>query len=314
MAAASTALHGSSRPSSTTRSSATADRGGAIYCILLPDDHQHDLAFNSSGIYKTDHGHARPLRYNCVYGNAATTTPGLADPTGTDGNISADPSLAGFAYGNVHIQPDSPCIDAGDDAVVQAGWPDMDGQAAHARQPTWTSGPTSPTAPSGQPGPTSSSASAPPATTPTTARPGPWPSGPSRPPSTPPRPRRRGLGRGGHVRRADHAADLRPRLRRLRRHRDRGPSGPRSGATSRSSTAARPAGVVVAPMDIGCGVSTIDGFTIRNGAWPASSAAGSAAAICLADDRQQHDHRQHHHRQLRLQRRDLLLLLLADDH
>ena len=41
---------------------------------------------------------------------------------------SADPWLADVARGNTHIQPNSPCKDAGDDAVVQAGWLDIDSQ------------------------------------------------------------------------------------------------------------------------------------------------------------------------------------------
>ncbi len=85
------------------------------------------IAFNSSGISKTDSG-TPILRYNCVYGNTAYNYSGVADPTGTNGNISVDPKLAGFAYGNLHIQPDSPCRDAGDDSMVQPGWLDLDSQ------------------------------------------------------------------------------------------------------------------------------------------------------------------------------------------
>ncbi|GAG31764.1 unnamed protein product, partial [marine sediment metagenome] len=45
------------------------------------------------------------------------------------GDISVDPKLADVAYDNMHIQPDSPCRDAGDDGVVEPDWVDMDGQA-----------------------------------------------------------------------------------------------------------------------------------------------------------------------------------------
>ena len=85
------------------------------------------VAFNSSGIYTAGSG-TMVLRNNCVHGNRSYDYSGLTAPTGIDGNISVDPRLAAAAYGNVHIQPDSPCKDAGDDAMIQAGWQDIDGQ------------------------------------------------------------------------------------------------------------------------------------------------------------------------------------------
>jgi predicted outer membrane repeat protein len=86
------------------------------------------IAFNSSGLYKEGSAGTPLLRYNCVYGNGAYNYQGLADPTGTEGNLSVDPGLAAPFYENVHIQPDSPCVDAGDDGAVEAGWADMDCQ------------------------------------------------------------------------------------------------------------------------------------------------------------------------------------------
>lgn len=82
---------------------------------------------NTSGIYSTGAGLPQ-LRFNCVYGNTGENFSGLADPTGTDGNISVDPQLAALAFGNAHLQPDSPCRDTGDDALVQPGWVDIDSQ------------------------------------------------------------------------------------------------------------------------------------------------------------------------------------------
>ena len=102
------------------------------------------VAFNSSGIYTTGSG-TMILRHNCVYGNRSYDYSGLTAPTGIDGNISVDPRLAAVAYGNVHIQPDSPCKDAGDDAMIQAGWQDIDGRTEF-RAATWTSARTSRTA------------------------------------------------------------------------------------------------------------------------------------------------------------------------
>ncbi len=81
------------------------------------------VAFNSSGVLVGDDGAAPTLRSNCVYGNDHYDYSGVSDPTGIDGNISTDPELANLQYENVHIQPDSPCVDAGDSAYA---WGDLD--------------------------------------------------------------------------------------------------------------------------------------------------------------------------------------------
>ena len=107
-----------------------ASRGGGVQCDIgsNPTIRNTIIAFNASGVYTE--GGTLSLRCNCVYGNGAYNYSGLADPAGTDGNVSTDPKLANRSYrDDVHIQPDSPCVGAGDDAVVQAGWTDMDGQA-----------------------------------------------------------------------------------------------------------------------------------------------------------------------------------------
>ena len=103
--------------------------GGGIYAVSSsPVVANTIVAFNSPGIYKAGSG-TMSLRYNCVYGNVGYNYSGQPDPTGSNGNLSVDPRLANVSYGNSHIQPDSPCVDAGDDTVVQAGWTDVDGQA-----------------------------------------------------------------------------------------------------------------------------------------------------------------------------------------
>ncbi len=110
------------------------------------------VAFNSSGIDGPGASGGVTLSHNCVYGNAAYDYSGLADPTGTDGNINVDPGLAGAGYGNLHLQPGSPCVDAGDNGGVQPDWVDMDGQprqmgaavdigADEADGTTWPAGP-----------------------------------------------------------------------------------------------------------------------------------------------------------------------------
>ena len=121
-----------------------------------------------------------------MYGNGGYDYSGLADPTGTDGNLRVDPKLANQPFGNLHIQPDSPCVDAGDDTLLQPDWVDMDGQprkqgshvdigADESDGTAWPSGPNV------------ILRSARLGTTPTTAPPGRWPKGPSRPALTLPR-------------------------------------------------------------------------------------------------------------------------------
>ncbi len=83
------------------------------------------IAFNWSGIRQIEGG-TPMLRHNCVYGNTSYNYSGITDPTGTAGNISINPRLADRHYGNTHIQPDSPCVDAGDSAVACGNF-DIDG-------------------------------------------------------------------------------------------------------------------------------------------------------------------------------------------
>ncbi|MEN6370531.1 MAG: right-handed parallel beta-helix repeat-containing protein [Armatimonadota bacterium] len=80
------------------------------------------VVFNGTGIYST--GENTTLKNNCVYGNTANYYGVAASST----DISKDPLLEIWRYGKLHIQPGSPCIDAGDSSVVDSSWVDMDGQ------------------------------------------------------------------------------------------------------------------------------------------------------------------------------------------
>ncbi len=86
------------------------------------------VAFNARGIVAEDDGPA-VLLSNCVWGNTIADYDGIADPTGTMGNLSVDPQLADYLHGSMHLQPDSPCIDAGTNAGVDPAWTDVDGEA-----------------------------------------------------------------------------------------------------------------------------------------------------------------------------------------
>jgi parallel beta-helix repeat protein len=68
------------------------------------------------------------LDNNCVHANG-TDYEGIADVTGANGNIRADPLLADPAHNNFHIQPQSPCHDAGENGAVAPGETDIDGLA-----------------------------------------------------------------------------------------------------------------------------------------------------------------------------------------
>ena len=72
------------------------------------------------------------IRFNNIYGNSLfeedTDYIALSDQTGVNGNISADPHLANYKFGNFHLQPDSPCKNTGSSGDVGSGWTDIDGQ------------------------------------------------------------------------------------------------------------------------------------------------------------------------------------------
>ena len=87
------------------------------------------IAFNSSGIEAASGSTKLSFLNNCVYGNGTNDFSLIANPTGANGNISADPLLTGSGtFRDVHLQAGSPCIDAGDAGSVQAGWTDIDGR------------------------------------------------------------------------------------------------------------------------------------------------------------------------------------------
>ncbi|MBN1513490.1 MAG: right-handed parallel beta-helix repeat-containing protein [Phycisphaerae bacterium] len=112
----------------TITSNSALDGGGGVFLYQSASTIANCIvAFNSSGLRRIASTGTATLRHNCVFGNTAYNYSGLTNPTGTDGNISVDPRLADQAYGNAHIQPDSPCRDAGDSAHA-LGDADVDGQ------------------------------------------------------------------------------------------------------------------------------------------------------------------------------------------
>ncbi len=86
------------------------------------------VAANSSGIWPTGWAGAATvsMSYSCVYGNANYDVMNMDDPTGVDGNLSLDPRFADPGAGDWRLQPDSPCAEAGDNALAY-GTVDLDG-------------------------------------------------------------------------------------------------------------------------------------------------------------------------------------------
>lgn len=102
----------------------TSDYGMGIYLAGAASVSNNLIVLNTTGIYKS--GSISPiLRNNCVYNPDGTNYFNISAGIG---DISADPKFAAIKFGQIHIQPESPCIDAGTDTGVVPGLPDMDGQ------------------------------------------------------------------------------------------------------------------------------------------------------------------------------------------
>ena len=83
------------------------------------------VAFNKTGLANSGTGTA-VLNKNCVYNPGGINYSGLSAGAG---DILLDPKLVSAMRGLLHIQPDSPCVNAGLDSAVGPGWEDMDFQA-----------------------------------------------------------------------------------------------------------------------------------------------------------------------------------------
>lgn len=83
------------------------------------------VAFNTSGIRGETGSGGATVRYNCVYGNSKFDFSGSMSAYN---NITANPLLADSTHGNIHIQPGSPCINAGFATATGILPTDCDGQ------------------------------------------------------------------------------------------------------------------------------------------------------------------------------------------
>jgi len=107
---------------------------GVFWSNTWPTNDNNIIAFNAGGFERGIAGTSdAEIRFNDVYGNAAlgvlANYRSTVDRTGTAGNFSSDPRFANFAIGDFHLQPDSPCVNAGATAVSPNNWVDLDRQA-----------------------------------------------------------------------------------------------------------------------------------------------------------------------------------------
>jgi len=87
------------------------------------------FAFNGTGLdvsLMLEFVPAPTIRNNAVFGNTEDYT-GIEDPTGTDGNLRADPQFVNRQAGDYRLCATSPLIDSGDDTYVSEGDTDLDG-------------------------------------------------------------------------------------------------------------------------------------------------------------------------------------------
>ncbi|MHC1728008.1 MAG: choice-of-anchor Q domain-containing protein [Syntrophobacteraceae bacterium] len=120
-------------PAVVTNNTVVANNGaGIFYGNTFPTIRNNLVAYNTWGI-EQDRLSTAVLGYNNVFGNTVQGNTwnykGITDQTGINGNISADPKLANYMVGDLHLQPGSACIDAGSSDAVGVGWTDFEGRS-----------------------------------------------------------------------------------------------------------------------------------------------------------------------------------------
>lgn len=107
---------------------------GIFWSNTSPTNDNNIVAFNAGGFERGPAGTSDAvIRFNNVFGNTVLGAPAnyrsTTDRTGVAGNISVDPAFANSAIGELHLQPGSPCVNAGNAALAPTAWVDIDGQA-----------------------------------------------------------------------------------------------------------------------------------------------------------------------------------------
>lgn len=93
-----------------------ADDGSALYTFVNGITLRNSILFNNEGTQIYVDGTSAPtLRYNDILPRSFG---GMSDPTGSNGNISADPLFVSAASSNFNLSSSSPAKDAGDPALL----------------------------------------------------------------------------------------------------------------------------------------------------------------------------------------------------
>jgi hypothetical protein len=98
-----------------TGNSATNEGGGSLAGFL-----NNCIVYYNTASFGPNH-----FNYSSNRLNHSCTTP---LPVGGTGNITNAPAFVNRSTGNLRLQASSPCINAGDDSVIQPGWLDRDGK------------------------------------------------------------------------------------------------------------------------------------------------------------------------------------------
>lgn len=115
--------------------SITANNGAGVYWAnTWPTNINNIVAFNTRGFERGIAGSSdAEIRINDVYGNTGLGAPAnyvnTSNRFGVLGNFQADPKFANAAIGDFHLQPNSPCVDAGTTLPVASGEFDIDRQS-----------------------------------------------------------------------------------------------------------------------------------------------------------------------------------------
>ncbi len=96
----------------------TAVGGGGVYLTSnsSPTIANTIVAYNSSGLYRS--GGNPVVKYNCISQNSAYNYSGITTPDATNLSADTEPGMACFTVGNIHLQPESPCVNAGANTVT----------------------------------------------------------------------------------------------------------------------------------------------------------------------------------------------------
>lgn len=112
-----------------TNNTIIANNGIGLYWKTTSPLIRNNLVVNNAWglVQPAGESNSLTIRNNCVRGER-TDYGGIADQTGSNGNISIDPRIANASIGDIRLQPDSPCINKGLTGATSPGWKDIEGQ------------------------------------------------------------------------------------------------------------------------------------------------------------------------------------------